>query len=309
MYSYCKFFSILILYHAAESKSRSLDPDCTKKFPDCILSGRTNVNTACENKGCGPKFKGCTELPPDAKFRQAVLDRHNELRNKIASGGDTTGNNEAASNMMALSYDLALEYTAICHVHGCRMKHDVCRGTKQFPSAGQNLAMQITTSSTSVQSEDVNIDVYKGFVDDWYNEIKLGDFKSVIDSYNFDHSTGHFTALIWATTTHVGCARAVDRSKKNSLTVHMTCNYAPSGNVIGKPMYTKGTGCSSCPSGASCNSKYTALCGEIDTKAINENANPYRTADIARGKQNPLHFYSIHLHNMIFLTIFISLLQ
>lgn len=63
----------------------------------------------------------------------------------------------AAANMRAISYDLSLEYTAICHVHGCLMEHDECRGTTKFPVVGQNLAEQIRTLQTVVTQADVDI--------------------------------------------------------------------------------------------------------------------------------------------------------
>lgn len=40
-------------------------------------------------------------------------------------------------------------------------------------------------------------------------------------------------------------------------------NWLLTGNFLGKPMYTIGSGCSSCEDGMKCNHIYTALCGEI----------------------------------------------
>lgn len=276
-----KLLCLILLNNRVEPKSNSSDKECTKKFPDCKRDGKMYTNTACERQNCDPKFKECIELPPDAEFRQAMLDKHNELRNKIASGQDTTGGNSAAANMRALSYDLGLEYTSICHVHGCRMVHDKCRGTKLFPEAGQNLAMLTRTEHEPITQEIVDqfstLDTFKELVDGWYDEIKLDDFTNKIDPFDFKHETGHFTALIWATTTHMGCARAIDRTKEKEFDVHLTCNYSPDGNIIGASMYKKGEGCSQCPSGIKCNSKYKALCGEDNNQAVHAGENPYRS--------------------------------
>lgn len=88
------------------SKSESLDKDCETKLPPCDDDdGKFYTNTASARPACGPKFKECIEMPPDAEFRQAMLDIYNELRNKFASGQDTTGGNTNAANMRALSYD------------------------------------------------------------------------------------------------------------------------------------------------------------------------------------------------------------
>lgn len=301
-----------LLIFRTTAGSRSLDPKCTEKFPDCS-NGRTEVNTACVNRGCGPKFKGCKELPPDAQFRQTILDKHNELRNKVASGGDTTGGNQAAANMMALSYDLALEFTAICHVHGCSMQHDSCRGTKTFPSAGQNLAMISKMWSRPVTDDDIDEalkpDTYKGMIQNWYDEIKKGDFTESIDNFVYNSATGHFTALVWAETSHIGCASAIDRSDNNKYTLYLTCNYAKAGNMRGDKIYIKGGACTKCPSGVSCNSKYTALCGEIDNKDVNDEENPYRADDKARGKETSIKVNIISINRMILLSIFLSLFK
>ena len=38
------------------------------------------------------------------------------------------------------------------------------------------------------------------------------------------------------------------------------CNYGPSGNLIGSPIYSAGQQCSSCPTGSSCSSAFPGLC-------------------------------------------------
>lgn len=302
-----KFLWLIILLGKVHSKNLSWDRKCTQKFPDCQKDGTWYTNTACNRKTCGPTFPQCIELPPDKEFRQAMLDAHNELRNKLASGADTTGGNTNAANMMAFSYDLALEYTSICHVHGCKMVHDKCRGTEKFPSPGQNLASHIREEHEKITDEIVEpflkIATYKELVQGWYDEIKLDNFADIIENFNrFEHKTGHFTALIWADCTHVGCARAIDRSLEKEFTIHLTCNYGPGGNVIGGQMYKKGTACSACPAGVQCNTKYTSLCGEANNDAVDTGQNPYRAQDIARGRQN----ISFSPNRYVYVLVFVS---
>jgi hypothetical protein len=61
-------------------------------------------------------------------------------------------------------------------------------------------------------------------VDAWYNEVKLYDFSNP----GWNTATGHFTALVWKSTTKLGCAI-------NSACSWPTyvCQYGPPGNVIG----------------------------------------------------------------------------
>lgn len=75
----------------------------------------------------------------------------------------------------------------------------------------------------------------------------------------FSHETGHFTALNWALTTHVGCATGLYKDEKLNY-YHLYCDYGPAGNVAGNEMYLKGDPCTKCPEGTSCSKKYKGLC-------------------------------------------------
>ncbi|CAN7988658.1 unnamed protein product, partial [Ixodes hexagonus] len=64
-------------------------------------------------------------------------------------------------------------------------------------------------------------------VDDWYNEIRSYDYAKP----GFKSGTGHFTQVVWKSSTHVGCA--VSRSSfRNAYFV--VCNYDPAGNYLGE---------------------------------------------------------------------------
>lgn len=284
-YSWC----FIMLSFTYSSESKNWDPQCTEKWLSCVLDGKLYLNTACEYENCDPRSNSCSEITSDTEFRRMVLDKHNELRNKIASGEEKRSNIVSAADMMAVSYDLGLEFTAICHVHGCKMDHDNCRSTKKFPRSGQNLAQRYGKGDLPITQQELDAIVsLKGFeslVIGWYEtEIDKDDFKDLINNFTrFNHETGHFTALIWAKTTHLGCARALDRPTQQEFTMHITCNYSPQGNIYYTPMYTKGSPCSKCPSGTSCNTKYTSLCGEIDDRDIHFGPNPYRRIDVVKG--------------------------
>lgn len=65
---------------------------------------------------------------------------------------------------------------------------------------------------------------YKGqeVVDNWYSEERNYDYNNP----GFRSNTGHFTQLVWKSTTHVGVGRAV-----NGSTTFVVANYTPAGNV------------------------------------------------------------------------------
>merc|ERR1712093_158270 len=80
------------------------------------------------------------------------------------------------------------------------------------PNAGQNGAMGYGS--------------FAGAIKGWYSEIKDYSFDG---SGGFSMGTGHFTQVVWQTTTHVGMAR--DTTGSGSF---MFCNYGPPGNYMGQ---------------------------------------------------------------------------
>ena len=64
-------------------------------------------------------------------------------------------------------------------------------------------------------------------VDAWYDEIDLYDF----DNPGFNESTGHFTQLVWKSTSQLGCARVICDNAWGQYTI---CEYSNArGNILG----------------------------------------------------------------------------
>ena len=97
----------------------------------------------------------------------------------------------------------------------------------------------------------------------WYNEIRYTD-RSVIEFFmgqpNPDQMIGHFTQMLWAKTTHVGCARVAYREGE-LFVMMLICNYGPLGNVLTLPVYKYGLPASECPQNTTRNDIYKGLCG------------------------------------------------
>ncbi|KAI4460966.1 cysteine-rich secretory protein-related [Holotrichia oblita] len=198
-----------------------------------------NENTACKcetGSDCGnePQL-----LIPDEETKQYIIKLHNEAREKVASGSTRL---PAASNLNALAYDDQLQYTATCWAKQCAFRHDRCRRTEHFQTAGQN----IFTSTGECDGKTV----FKTVVDLWYSEI---DEASVDCIRYYTGCSGHFTQLVWAMTTHVGCSRILANGQ-----CLIACNYGPAGNMLGNPVYNEGSiNCLREPI-------YTSLCKSAD---------------------------------------------
>lgn len=71
-------------------------------------------------------------------------------------------------------------------------------------------------------------DTWKSLIDDWYNEVKDYNYRLP----GFSPKTGHFTQVVWKSTTNIGCGVQVcDNLFKGAK--FYTCSYSPHGNVLG----------------------------------------------------------------------------
>lgn len=198
-----------------------------------------------------------------------ILDLHNTLRNKIASGGEKGF--KSASKMSVLvrfqykiknikkilikekiqKWDTELAALAEFNVKQCKIKHDQCRATSQFPYAGQNLGVRSNTADYEDKSS-----VIKNVINAWYDEIKDAKSSNIAKCCGPAHKIGHFTQVVRDEAVSVGCAisKYADKKWKNLL---MACNYSIT-NMVSQPVYAAGSPASGCSTGG--NGKYTSLC-------------------------------------------------
>ncbi|KAI4470007.1 cysteine-rich secretory protein-related [Holotrichia oblita] len=166
---------------------------------------------------------------------------HNQIRNKLAGGNETRGSNTAASNMAVLVYDDSIQYVAQCHANQCKASSDECRRTERFHLVGQNF--YLAYGDTECRSKEI----FKEAIDSWYDEVSLT-YKICLEHYM--GCASQYTQMIWADTTNIGCGRVLFDS-----TCHVFCNYGPTGNIEGHPVYIAGK-----PSCIKYHRKYKSLC-------------------------------------------------
>ena len=125
--------------------------------------------------------------------KNAILNKHNELRNWVASGKQ---GQPAGGDMNELVWDDSLATVAEDYAKSCPMNgHNQNRGD----NVGENIW-------TYMNSMNVQVDVTAG-VQSWFDEQK--DFEcwwNPPNLYSFkpNPKTGHYTQVVWAKSTQLG---------------------------------------------------------------------------------------------------------
>ena len=108
----------------------------------------------------------------------------------------------------------------------CHMRH-----SKPDGKYGENLFWASAIEWSDGKREVQKISP-KMVVDDWGSERADYDYKN--NSCASGKICGHYTQLVWKTTTSVGCAAAVCEDSRDQVWV---CQYQPPGNWVGKKPY------------------------------------------------------------------------
>jgi glioma pathogenesis-related protein 2 len=137
-----------------------------------------------------------------AKFRQAILRSHNELR--------------ARHSAPAFRLDDRLNRYAQDWAD-----HLAASGTFEHSGGKYGENLYGVSSSSRIDGPAAAA----GATDGWYGESAQYRYGS-----GFSSATGHFTQLVWKSSTRLGCGMA--RGSNGSLnTVYVVCSYDPPGNV------------------------------------------------------------------------------
>ena len=105
--------------------------------------------------------------------------------------------------MRELVWDEELALVAQRLADQCKFSHDCssCRSVRRF-RVGQNLYQSFGSRITTGDQG------WKEAVDAWFDEIKLFPTSSV-ERYVFSAETGHYSQIVWATTSRVGCGASI----------------------------------------------------------------------------------------------------
>ncbi|KAJ2952246.1 hypothetical protein O0L34_g4523 [Tuta absoluta] len=236
-----------------------------KNYCGSNYCNNTKQHTLCQYQSSDPA-RHCVEYEKTirtAKEKQAILDKLNSRRNKVAGG--EIRSLPAAENMMKLEWNEELELSAQRWANQC-VKHsspdikDTCRDLVSM-SVEQNIA--------TIYGEAPGLTPL-ALVDVWYMEL-LNINASVLPRYKKSKDAGYshydyFTQLVWAKSKQVGCGGVKFKERlqdlgndKKRAVYRLVCNFAPAGNIINQTVYDDGPPCSRCPD-ATCDSVYKALC-------------------------------------------------
>ena len=180
--------------------------DCPNQADYCTLG---DDNTMCKYCGIGATCNDqVINNEMTESMKQELLDKHNELRARVANGEEA--GQPSATNMNKLIWDDELASNAQLWVDQCpdgswvvsdAPPHDPNRLTIKYDGAvGQNMA-------DSWNSQDnMNWGLSKK-VQDWYDEVK--DWPAAnVGAFSQAGATGvigHYTQVVWAETKYVGC--------------------------------------------------------------------------------------------------------
>ena len=126
-----------------------------------------------------------------ATAKTAILDKHNELRRRVAKGEEP--NQPEASNMRALVWNEELAAVAQRWADQCTFGHDSERKKADGTYVGQNAYIGMSSQTSDQASLMASMG---GSAQAWYDEVTDPGFDAAnINPYAFSSGTGHYTQV------------------------------------------------------------------------------------------------------------------
>ena len=150
---------------------------------------------------CGECTLSKNSLSDAAKDK--LVAKHNELRNKLASGQQS--GQPAGKNIEEVVWDNELGELAQKYANTCPSGHNSNRKTTSYSQSGENLYW-------SMSSVEQDVD-YSQAAQSWYDEVKDFNDKSLIAKFASDsnfHKIGHYTQVIWHDSNKIGFSFSIN---------------------------------------------------------------------------------------------------
>lgn len=149
----------------------------------------------------------------------AIITAHNKWRAKAGVKEKLTYSPALAATAQAWADNLK-------RTNHCRMRH-----SKPDGQYGENLYW-ISALSWSDGRKELQKVPPEQVVDSWGNE--EADYDYANNRCLPEKMCGHYTQVVWRTTTSVGCAMSVCEDTQEQVWV---CQYQPAGNLVGRKPY------------------------------------------------------------------------
>ncbi len=190
-----------------------------------LLSAALAALVACDGASTGGSGDpGAQQPPPGAgsALANAILSAHNAARASATPA--------PSPPLSPLSWSAAAASAAQAWADGCAWGHDPTLGTLGM---GQNI-YAVGSSSPSVAATPEQV------VGSWVSE--AADYDHASGTCAAGKVCGHYTAVVWRSTTQVGCGHRVCHTSSPFGAAYphwdlWVCNYVPPGNWVGEKPY------------------------------------------------------------------------
>merc|ERR1711962_508057 len=263
---------ICIKKGSCETWKETCEPDLNSHWCTRTEPGYGKDHTMCKYPDCHQRPCGCVHKKftgiTDQSVKDAIVEKHNELRSKIARGDELRGVENkpqpSATNMRQMIWsdelaEVAQRWANQCSQAAGNGAHDKLRRTDKFPQPGQNVASLYNDGGKQ-------IDLATKMVGLWYDKevihmppAAVSEFPKNATKAGATGEIGHYTQIVWAETSEVGCGYIRYTDEEGTVTDELVCNYGPGGNYHKKPIYDQGEPGSKCPDGTSVTDQ--KLCG------------------------------------------------
>jgi pathogenesis-related protein 1 len=149
----------------------------------------------------------------------AIIAAHNKLRAEVGVSKKLSYSEDLAASAQAWAENLK-------RTNHCQMRH-----SKPDGLYGENLFWGSAVSWTDGRKELQKV-TSKQVVENWGSEGADYDYAS--NQCASGKVCGHYTQIVWRTTTMVGCGMAVCEDSQEQV---WACQYQPAGNWVGKKPY------------------------------------------------------------------------